>query len=219
MTITCSPADVVLVSTSCCGVLFSVPTLWACFLQFLDASQTPRLRSFVNDLPQHDASRRSAPPSSRPPAETGLSATKLGIEPGLHCRVLQLRAFELRIGLQPLVELGHLRRILRAHQHLREQRVWIQRDRRQQLIERRRRQLGRLGTRRGLVPRRATGYEQNHCRGDDARRHRKRPRSDEALGQERGTGERARAVPRRLAPTPACKCCRWNQMTDSAEAR
>ncbi len=50
MTITVSPADVVLVSTSCCGELFRVPTFCACILSFWMLANTALL-SDVNACP------------------------------------------------------------------------------------------------------------------------------------------------------------------------
>ena len=64
----------------------------------------------------------------------GTSATKLRLESRLLRGILQRRALERRIGLQPLVELGDPRRRRRAQEHLREQLIRIERDRGQQAV-------------------------------------------------------------------------------------
>ena len=73
---------------------------------------------------------------------------KARVEPGLDRGVLQLRAFQRLVALQPLIQFGDFRGVVRAHQHLGEQLVGVQRNRCEQLIQRAGRQRrGRLGLR------------------------------------------------------------------------
>ena len=76
------------------------------------------------------------------------------------------------IGLLPARGLDDLERIGRGHQHLRQQRVVVERDRRQDLVE--------LGRRKGLLP----GRHRRGCRSltqsrQRDRRHRRRQRDEE----------------------------------------
>ena len=87
---------------------------------------------------------------------------------GLHRRVARQRG----IGLLPARGLDDFQRIGRGHQHLRQQRVVIERDRRQDLVE--------LGRRKGLLP----GRHRRGCRcltqsRQRDRRHRRRQRDEE----------------------------------------
>ena len=69
---------------------------------------------------------------------------KAGVEPGLRGCLLQRAALERRIRRQPLVERGDPGRLGRTHQHLRQQRIRIEGDGREEPIE-----LVRLGGGRG----------------------------------------------------------------------
>ena len=93
---------------------------------------------------------------------------KARLETRLHCGVLNLGAFQIRICLQPLVELADFRRIRCTHQDLCEQLVRIEGHRSEQLIERA--DLIRLSTRGHLPPGWPAGHEQ-HQHGAEERTH------------------------------------------------